>query len=475
MSATAARAVRITAFVAAAVCLGVLVGSGRTSLLLLTAGVALAGLCVALFPLREGLLLGWIALAPFMQEIARSNPIGNALNYGLYLFGGLAVCVWGFVAFVRLLQGRPRLADLAPAGFVIVTGLSLAFATLIPIGWTKMDLLRQAYGNIVLPAAAFYVALRGVSRSIVGRYLRVLWAVGAVVGSMAIYEAVTGWNLWQYERWQSVDIGRVVGPLGNPAVLGTLLGVCFVSVLAYVVWAPARRPEQVVVALTCGMIALAGTWFTYARASLVAVVVAASLVIVLKSKARWATVLVLVIVAVLLVGSWGALSESRVIQDRFGNRSNAEVRLLLAAWSLELARSKPVVGWGYGSFNAAKGRATGTIPDIPTAYAANDTSHNSLLTVLVETGAVGMLLFVVAWLAIGWRFVRSVVIPENRTWYAFALAGGAVVYVVNAMFIDMRFFSLPALLGWWSLGLLGFVLRDPADDDAAVSAQRGTG
>ena len=57
------------------------------------------------------------------------DPLGNVLNYGLYLFGGLAVCAWGLVGFVRTF-GPAKVRGRHPALFVIVTGVSLATASL---------------------------------------------------------------------------------------------------------------------------------------------------------------------------------------------------------------------------------------------------------------------------------------------------------------------------------------------------------
>lgn len=434
--------------------LGVAVVSGSSLLRLVAAGILMIALVLSVSPVRELALLGWFLLAPYWQEVARTTGLGTALNNGAYLFAGVGIVLWAIsLLIVRGRTGRLRISDLIPGLLLIAAALSLALSSLLPTGWTKMDLVRQLYGNVILPVSCFYVAWLGVEKRFAERWLAMLWATSLGVSALTAAERIFGWQLWPYPKWQYVDIGRSVGPLANPAVLGTFLGMVIVSAMAYLIWSRENQ-SMARLAVVASLAAAPALWFTYARASLLAVLVVVALIAALKSEARATLVLVTVLVVVLLIGAWSTVSSADVVSQRFENVSNGQVRILLAAWSIELAMEKPALGWGYGSFDAAKTFARSSIAEIPTSYASSDTSHNTFLTTAVELGLTGILLMWFAWAPAIWRAGRALVTRACTDWRVFALLGIVMVFWINASFIDMRFFSLPVVLGWTALGAL---------------------
>lgn len=425
----------------------------------MVAAVLALAIVLAASPIREAVLLAWLFLAPYWQEVARSTPIGTVLNNGAYLFAGVGVVLWAIGLLIqRSASGRLRITEVLPGLVVLFAFGSLALGDLLPSGWTKTDMIRQWYGNLVLPIAGYYVMRWGVRATLVQRWFTVIWATSIGISMLTIAERWFGYQLWPYYRWQAVDIGRSVGPLANPAVLGTVLGISIAAAFAYIVWCR-EGVWQIRLAWISILIAIPALWYTYARASLIAVVVAIALIAAFKSQARYTLIGAVVLSVVLTIATWGLVGESSVVNERFGNVTNAQVRVLLTAWSLELAAQRPVLGWGYGSFDAAKTYAESSIADIPTAFASEDTSHNTLLTVLVELGLLGAVPLLLAILVPVRESVRRLIKGSSRDWRLFAALGGLVVYGINALFIDMRFFSFPALIAWMLLGMLCMILE----------------
>ena len=65
---------------------------------------------------------------------------------------------------------------------------------------------------------------------------------------------------------------------------------------------------------------------------------------------------------------------------------------MIQDWSLKLAKQKPVLGFGYDSFDRVKNSANFTAGALPVSLGLDSTSHNTFLTVLVQYGGVGLLL-----------------------------------------------------------------------------------
>ena len=99
----------------------------------IVAAVLALAIVLAASPIREGVLLAWLLLAPYWQEVARSTPIGTVLNNGAYLFAGVGVVLWAIGLLIqRSASGRLRITEVLP-GFVVLFAFgSLALGDLLP-------------------------------------------------------------------------------------------------------------------------------------------------------------------------------------------------------------------------------------------------------------------------------------------------------------------------------------------------------
>jgi O-antigen ligase len=133
--------------------------------------------------------------------------------------------------------------------------------------------------------------------------------------------------------------------------------------------------------------------------------------------------------------------------------STVEIRVAIQQVSLHLAAEKPVLGWGYGSFDEAKRASDLIVQGVPLASVLETTSHDTNLTILVELGLVGLVLYVAPFLLVGIRALRRPP-PESERWLLASALGSLVVVYVTASTLDFRFFSFAQMLPFAFLGIL---------------------
>jgi O-antigen ligase len=413
--------------------------------------VLVVGSCavIALSLEPEHLFIGWLALAPFFQESARATSIGHDMNLAykavpLLLMGSLAVK-----------RGRQRLTptDVLPAVYLVYVLLS---GTLIS---SVTPHITSIYQTTAIGIFVYWFIVFGQATSrLIERVARVLIGSAIVVSVMTIVEHVTNWNLWHDNAWHQATDNRAVATLANPAVLGTFLGIGIAFALAILAWDGPRSLRTPSIILL--VVAFPALFFTLTRGPMVAVALVVLFLVFTGWRAAWPGFMVLLIVTAFLVASWGRISSSPVYRSRFMNQANPVQRIALQDVSIKLAEQKPLLGWGFGSFDQAK-RDLGVTGSDPTlATVANATSHDTFLTTLVELGPPGLLLFLATWIVVAWRSVKRVRYAGADRWLFAAALGALGVYVVSAGTLDMRFFSFVPMLAWLAAGLARRRLSD---------------
>jgi O-antigen ligase len=131
------------------------------------------------------------------------------------------------------------------------------------------------------------------------------------------------------------------------------------------------------------------------------------------------------------------------------------VRAGLQDWSLQLAEQKPILGWGYGSFDRVKNTSELTATGgISIKYLLDNTSHNSYLTMLVETGVIGLLLYALPFLILAGRAMARARAPSFDGWVIAGTLASLLVIALSGMTLDLRFFSFAQVLPWILLAIL---------------------
>jgi len=243
-------------------------------------------------------------------------------------------------------------------------------------------------------------------------------------------------------------------------VTGAVIGVGIVLALAVLSWhGPVRLRRLAIAMLVLGGPAL---YATKTRGPILATLVAALLVVVLSRRSRLAGAGALALAALLLIVFWPQIQASSFYQSRLTEKQNIEARLVLQQVSFKLIERKPLLGWGYDSFDRVKYDVTVPSGSLPLAQALQSTSHDTYLTMLVEYGVVGFALFVLPWVVVVVRGLARVRAPAPDRWLLVGMLGSILLLAINGATLDYRFYSFAPMLAWLALALVRRRLAAPA-------------
>jgi O-antigen ligase len=421
----------------------------RAKLLLL-----LPFLVLALRIQPEKLFVAWLFAAPLVQGAS------SGANYGHTLFK-VVFLVPPLILIARMAMGSARIRglwaiDALPALYLAYVLVSVR---LLPSQFTLAQSAtpKSVYINVGVATAAYYfTAFAKTSR----RFPRLvaasfLWG-GLVVASLALVDGLSGWNLWHQVIEGGDHVRRAVSTFTSPEALGAYLGVGVAFAVAILVWNGPRSLKLPAI-LLLGL-SIPAFYFTYTRGPVLAIAAVAVLMALVANRARWPSLLVFAAVGILLLASWGRISSSTIYRNRLGDPRTVTPRLIVADVSLDLFRQRPLFGYGYATFDRVKL----TVPVSPTdvQIVETTTSHNTYLTVLAESGAVGLALLALPWFVIGWRAVAAGWRGFAEPWIVGGCVGAAAAYALAAVTYDSRFFPFTSALPWITLGVARKVLAE---------------
>jgi O-antigen ligase len=420
--------------------------------------LALAGVAVLLAVETTQLFLGWLFLAPIFQVSASTSHLGHVLSLALYSAPPAVLLVKHFTG-----DGPApprRWFDILPAFYLLFLLGSLLITASSELQHGAVSTLHGLWEKVVIGIVIYYVVAfwRGRVPSVM-TIARVLLAAAALQAIMAIVELATHWNLWHDTTWQRAGGDRSIATLANPAVTGAFIGVGIVIALALLCWGgPAELRRLACVMLVVGGPAL---YATKTRGPIVGTLVAVLLVLIPSRRSRLFSFAAIALAALTLVVLWPHIRSSSVYQNRIAESANVQERLVLQNISLKLIERKPILGWGYDSFDRVKFDVPVSTGTLPYAVALKQTSHDTFLTILVEHGAVGLILFFLPWIPIVAGALRRVRAPAPDQWFLVAMLASILLLVINGATIDYRFFSFVPGLTWLALAYLRRRLSAP--------------
>ena len=435
-----------------------IVGMGKHVPKLLVLLLALAGAAVLLAVETTQLFLGWLFVAPIFQGSASTSHLGHVLSLALYSAPPALLLVKHFTV------DGPRPAgkwfDILPALYLLFLVGSLLFTASGELQHGALGTFHGLWENVAIGIVIYYVVAfwrgRGPSFVTIARVLLVAAALQAV---MAVIELPTHWNLWHDTGWQRAGGDRSIATLANPAITGAFIGVGIVIALALLCWGgPLELRRLAIVMLVVGGPAL---YATKTRGPIVGTVVAALLVLLPSRRSRLFGLGAIALAALTLVVLWPHIRSSSLYQKRIAQSQNVQERLVLQNISFKLIERKPILGWGYDSFDRVKFDVPVSTGTLPYPVALQQTSHDTFLTILVEYGAVGFILFLLPWIPIVAGGLRCARRPAPDQWLLVAMLASIVLLVINAATLDYRFFSFVPGLTWLALALLRRRLSAP--------------
>jgi len=295
--------------------------------------------------------------------------------------------------------------------------------------------------------AAIYLAVRAApaSERTWRRALGILAALGGYLALTAFAE-VSGQRWAVFPRYIAdptlgTHFGRARGPALNSASLGIMLTVCFWA--AWMLW---PRLSRLLKLATMGLLAgiAVAVYFTYTRSTWLGLAGGLAVIPIIQLPRQWRGALGFAVIMAAAVGVivFGDRITNLGREDTDGSAEHSVYqRASFVYVSTRMFKDAPVFGCGFGRFY-----------DLKIPYLADRSQqleleslrmldhHNTLLSVLVETGIVGFTLFVgllAGWARAAWRLVRDASRePWQRAHGLFALAT-MIAYLASALFHDL--------------------------------------
>jgi O-antigen ligase len=331
-----------------------------------------------------------------------------------------------------------------------------------------------------VPAAIYFTA------RVAPRSQRSWRAAMAMLAALGLFLALTGFAE-VFKQWWAVfpryianpelgtHFGRARGPALNSASLGVFLTICFWA--AWVLVPNSRRVVQV--ALAGVLLAIAGgVFFTYTRSTWMGLAGGLAVIPILQMPRRWRLPAALGAAMCAAIGV-AALGHSVTDLNRKDTDASAEhsvyQRASFVYVSMRMFRDAPIFGCGVGRFFDMK------IPYLADRSQALELEslrlldhHNTLLSVLTETGFVGFTLFVgllAGWLRAAWNLSRD---AERESWQRlqgfFALAT-VLTYLASALFHDLTLSPTEHWLLFYSAGVTVGLLAERQQAAAATAPE----
>ena len=352
----------------------------------------------------------------------------------------------------QLLRGDDRERELGPlawplAAVVAWTGLALLWS----------DDLRQ--GAIFLAAFVLPFGLVSVGFARLPFDRRALLTLyGALVATALVYAGI-GLYQWSTREvfWNPklrVDNAyapffRVNSVFWDPSIYGRYLVVAILATLALVLLGVRNR------LLAAGIAVITAIWigllFSFSQSSFAALIAGTLAMAAVVWRGR--AVVALAVLSVVLVSAGFATPQVRnelLQESRQGLNSVTSDRAGLVGNGLRIAADHPVLGVGTGSFKHAYAERTGLKGEEPKKAA----SHSTPVTVVAETGVLGLVLLSWLGLAALWPAFRARGrSPAGRAALVAALTLGAIA--VHSLFYN-AFFEDPTT--WALMGLVAAAL-----------------
>ncbi len=373
---------------------------------------------------------------------------------------------------VFLIQILMSLRKAPPLGLIersMIAFLVLMFVSIISLGQKPAWLLLLR--GYIYPFIFFYFARAVVNRE---HQLRLVFGYLALVG---IYFAVTG--IFEQLRWYELvwprfivdptvaDHGlsrlgvRIRGIFLQPAILGLVMVMGF-----FPAWHFLRQRRGMLSVATCIVLLITTPltiFFTETRSVYLALLL--SLVIA----AIWSRGMRAMSIGMMLAGAVGAFVnwDNMMSEDRskggLATMTTVHYRIELMYETAEMFMDHPFFGVGFMNFQEAalryrKPRDVPVFGHIDVGAGGQAVSHNMLVTIVAEQGAMGLVPYLLVFVLVIIRSIRAYrTLPTEGLIskdYVVCVWCGIAAYATNSMFLEMRYFEYVNVLFFFLIGAM---------------------
>jgi len=355
---------------------------------LLAGALAIGALAAALlrWPLVLPLLL--VAALPFRIPIEVGGPDDANLLVPLYLAIGAGTLA-SAVASIRAPGGdgatAPARSLSAPRPLLLALAIAVGLYALQASYSSDVPFAARNVGFFLVPFAVMFCLLAEVrwTARLLYLCLGVVLAEACLFALIGIGQHIAGEIFWNPALEVSNDFHfyfRVNSLFWDPNIFGRFLALAIVLAATALAWTyDSRRAWALAVAVA---IAFAGLLTAFSQTSFISLLFGLAVLCALRWSARWTAiaaplVAAITVAAVLMAGDTSDQSARQV----------TEGRSTLVSGGLDLARERPVGGYGSASFS----REFAEAEDVKQSEATS--SHNEPVTVAAEQGAVGLIVY----------------------------------------------------------------------------------
>ncbi len=395
------------------------------------------------------------------------------------------VGIAGAYLFQRLtgrLEPRPfTTQDYVLFAFLGILSVSTVYGLAIGEGQEGVPAAWRLIAGYFIPATIYWIARElPSSRDRWTLLLGSLTCFGVYLGLTGIAEHTQQW--WAVFPKNIADptvglhFGRARGPMLQLPTYGVYLAVCM---LAAWLWLPRlNRFGQLAVFCTLPVM-MAGIAFSMTRSVWLGAGLGSVIVLVLSLQGSWRKMVIgSVVAATLLVGLTQADNLLKLKRDETAAEAemSARSRVSFAYVSWQMFLDRPLMGCGFGNF------PTAVLPylddrsvDLPLHRLRGLSHHNTLLSLLCETGIIGLSAFCTLlffWARTAWKVFRDSSIPDWGRSQGVLMLGALGVYVAQLLFHDLTYTPMENSLMYLLAGLTLAVQFKQTDRD--IFAERWT-
>lgn len=312
--------------------------------------------------------------------------------------------------------------------------------------------------------------------------------VQGTLACMGVYLAVTGLLEISGQWWAvfpkhianpdiGLHFGRARGPMVHAVSYGMYVGVCL---LATWMWRERfGRVGRLIVLLLLPLM-LAAVYFSYTRSVWMGTGLGLTILLALTLRGIWRPLVVggMIAAALMLVTTRldSIIKFEREYTGAYSGKS-VELRGSFAYVSWKMFLDRPLMGVGFGQFPDAK---LPYLSDRSTDMVLEDlrpfSHHNMFLSLLTETGAIGLGLFLAllaAWARLGWQLYRSKTAPQWVRAHGALLLAALALYICQVSFHELSYTQIEGSLIFFLAGM-GVGLRPLALASSSPKAASDT-
>lgn len=362
-------------------------------------------------------------------------PFGQILRFKLSFFGqNLNLVVIDIIALILLflfIFSRKNLKNILKTDYGLLLVLLFSFIVNIPYWGIKSSIPGFFYLIRLISYFAMFYFVKNIFKSKKDKK----FILNALIG-VTFFSAVFGWIQYfvypdlrplQYLDWDD-HLFRLVGSFLDPGFTGLFF--TFGFLLSFNEYFKKRDKKYLIISLFLAI----STAFTYSRASILALMLGFSVILILNKriKVMILTVIAFVLLLVLLPRPGGMGVRLERLYSIFLRIRNYEE-------TIHIFNKRPVFGVGYNNLCVSRLKF---LPHAETGAHSCSGSDSSLLLILATTGVVGALSF----LGYIYRFVKGIIVSKHNI---------AILSILTSLFIHSLFVN--SLFYTFTMGFLAIL------------------